>query len=100
MVEKHFDTFKNELRADKIYLRSNEALFGHIFVSFICLYIYCAILNRLKAAKLLTQISPHDLLTKFSKVYAYQVGEGTELSEVPKRVRDLSRKLNYPIFPN
>ncbi|WP_409340215.1 transposase [Methanospirillum stamsii] len=100
MVEKHFDTFKNELRADKISLRSNEALFGHIFVSFICLYIYCAILNRLKAAKLLTQISPHDLLTKFSKVYAYQVGEGTELSEVPKRVRDLSRKLNYPIFPN
>jgi len=40
------------------------------------------------------------LLTKFSKVYTYQVGEERELSEVPKRVRDLSRKLNYGIFPN
>ena len=57
-------------------------------------------MNRLKVAKLLHQISPHDLLTKFSKVYTYQVGDGRELSEVPKRVRDLSRKLQYAIFPN
>ena len=100
MVEKHFDTFKNELNADRIYLRSNDALFGHIFTSFICLYVYSRILNRLKANKLLNQISPHDLLTKFSKVYTYQIGEQQEISEVPKRVRDLARKLNYDIFPN
>lgn len=100
MVEKHFNTFKNELRADKVYLRSNEALFGHIFTSFLSLYIYTKIMNRLKEAKLLPQLSPHDLLTKFSKVYTYQVGEGREMSEVPKRVRDLSRKLMYKIFPN
>ena len=100
MVEKHFDTFKNELRADKVYLRSNEALFGHIFTSFLSLYIYSKIMNRLKVAKLLPQLSPHDLLTKFSKVYTYQVGEGRELSEVPKRVRDLARKLKYSVFPN
>ena len=100
MVEKHFDTFKNELQADKIYLRSNEALFGHIFTSFICLYLYSKILNRLKVAKLLSQISPHDLLVKFSKVYKYRIGETQEISEVPKRVRDLARKLNYGVFPN
>ena len=100
MVEKHFDTFKNELRADKVYLRSNEALFGHIFTSFLSLYVYCKIMNRLKMAKLLPQLSPHDLLTKFSKVYTYQAGGGRELSEIPKRVRDLARKLSYEIFPN
>jgi len=100
MVEKHFDTFKNELRADKVYLRSNEALFGHIFTSFLALYIYCKIVNRLKSAKLLPQLSPHDLLTKFSKVYTYQVGEGREVSEIPKRVRDLARRLKYSVFPN
>ena len=100
MVEKHFDTFKNELKTDKVYLRSNEALFGHIFTSFLSLYIYCKIMNRLKVTKLLPQLSPHDLLIKFSKVYTYSVGEGRELSEVPKRVRDLARKLEYSIFPN
>ncbi len=52
MVEKHFDTFKNELKADKIYLRTNEALFGHIFTSFLCLFVYQKIVNRLKSAKL------------------------------------------------
>jgi len=100
MVEKHFDTFKNEMRTDKVYLRSNDALFGHIFTSFLSLYVYCKITNRLKVAKLLPRLSPHDLLTKFSKVYTYHVGGGRELSEGPKRVRDLARKLKYDLFPN
>jgi hypothetical protein len=100
MVEKHFDTFKNELRADKVYLRTNEALFGHIFTSFLCLFVYQKIVNRLKSAKLLAHHSPHDILTKFSIVYKYKVNERNEMTEVPKKVRALSEKLNYPIFPN
>ena len=40
MVEEHFDTFKNDLQADKTYLRSNEAPFGHIFTSFLSLFVY------------------------------------------------------------
>ncbi len=39
MVEKHFDTFKNELQADKVYLRTNEAFFGHIITSFLSLFV-------------------------------------------------------------
>ena len=65
MVEKHFDTFKNELNADRIYLRSNDALFGHIFTSFICLYVYSRILNRLKANKLL---NPYSLQYTYQRV--------------------------------
>lgn len=100
MVEKHFDTFKNELRADKVYLRTNEALFGHIFTSFLCLFVYQKIFNRLKSAKLLAHHSPHDILTKFSAVYKYRITERDEMTEVPKKVRALADKLNYRIFPN
>ena len=100
MVEKHFDTFKNELRADKVYLRTNEALFGHIFTSFLCLFVYQKIVNRLKSAKLLAHHSPHDILTKFSAVYKYRITERDEMTEVPKKVRALAEKLNYQIFPN
>lgn len=100
MVEKHFDTFKNELRADKVYLRTNEALFGHIFTSFLCLFVYQKIVNRLKSAKLLAHHSPHDILTKFSAVYKYRITERDEMTEVPKKVRALAEKLNYRIFPN
>lgn len=100
MVEKHFDTFKNELRADKVYLRTNEALFGHIFTSFLCLFVYQKIVNRLKSAKLLAHHYPHDILTKFSAVYKYRITERDEMTEVPKKVRALAEKLNYRIFPN
>ena len=100
MVEKFFDTFKNELMADKVHLHDTEAIFGHLFVSFISLYLYCKILNRLKTAGLLTQFSPYDILTKFSKVYAYWIHDERAVTEVPKKVRDLAKKLDYPIFPN
>jgi len=100
MVEKFFDAFKNELMADKVHLHDTEAVFGHLFVSFISLYVYCKILNRLKSAGLLTQFSPHDILTKFSKVYAYRIHDERVISEVPKKVRDLAKKLDYSIFPN
>ncbi len=100
MVEKFFDTFKNELMADKVHLHDTEAIFGHLFVSFISLYLYCKILKRLKTAGILTQFSPHDILTKFSKVYAYRIQDGRVITEVPKQVRDLAKKLDYSIFPN
>lgn len=100
LVEKHFSTFKTELKADRVYLRSNEALFGHIFTSFLCLYVYCKIMIRLKTVKLSSHFSPHDVLTKFSKVYSYQIGSEEAITEVPKKVRDLANKLGYGIFPN
>jgi hypothetical protein len=100
MVEKFFDTFKNELMADKVHLHDAEAVFGHLFVSFISLYLYCKILNRLKSAGILTQFSPHDILTKFSKVYAYRIHDERVITEVPKKVRDLAKKLDYSMFPN
>jgi len=100
MVEKFFETFKNILGADKVYLRDAESIFGHMFVSFISLYGYCKMLNRLKSAKLLTQFSPIDVLLKFSKVYAYRINDERLISEVPKKVRDLARSLDYSMFPN
>jgi transposase len=100
MVEKFFNAFKNELMADKVHLHDTEAVFGHLFVSFISLYIYCRMVNRLKSAELLSHFSPHDILTKFSKVYAYRIHDERVISEVPKKVRELSKKLGYSIFPN
>ena len=100
MVEKFFETFKNILRADKVHLQDAEAIFGHMFVSFISLYVYYRTLNRLKSAKLLTQLSPLDILLKFSKVYAYRINNERVISEVPKKVRDLAQLLDYSMFPN
>ena len=40
-VEKMFDTYKTVLGADKIYLQDDGSAFGHVFISFLSLYIHC-----------------------------------------------------------
>ena len=100
LVEEHFSAFKGLIQADKLYLRDATAVFGHIFVGFLCLYLYCQILNRIKQAEMTAHLSPKGLLMKLSKVYAVDLGEERQITEVPKKVRDLVEKLKLDIFPN
>jgi transposase len=98
-VEKAFDAYKNLLHADRMYLQSDEAVFGHIFVSFLALYGYCKLQLMLRNAGLLDKISPMDLLEEFSKVYMVKIGDKEIMSEVPKKVRELDEKLGLNLFP-
>jgi transposase len=98
-VEKAFDVYKNLLNADRMYLQSDEAVFGHLFISFLALYGYCKLQLMLRNAGLLDKLSPADLLEEFSKVYMVRVGEKEIMSEVPKKVRELDEKLGLNLFP-
>ena len=98
-VEKAFDAYKNLLHADRMYLQSDEAAFGHIFVSFLALYGYCKLQQMLRNAGLLNKVSPMDLLEESSKVYMVRIGEKEIMSEVPKKVRELDEKLDLNLFP-
>ena len=98
-VEKMFDTYKTVLDADKLYLQSDESVFGHVFISFISLYIHCTIENLLKRAGLNSKITPIDLLHKYGRVYHIDLKEENLITEVPKKVRELDEKLGLDIFP-
>jgi len=98
-IEKIFDVYKNLLNADRMYLQSDDAVFGHLFVSFLALYGYCKLQLMLKNAGLLDKLSPMDLLEEFSKVYMVKIGEKEIMSEVPKKVRELDEKLGLNLFP-
>jgi len=74
-VEKLFDTYKSTLYADRLYLHSDESVFGHVFIAFLSLYAYCKIESLLKSAKLNKNITPIDLLFELSKVYHIDFGE-------------------------
>ena len=100
LVEEHFSAFKSLIQADKLYLRDSTAVFGHVFVGFLCLYLYCRILNRIKKAGMTAHLSPHGLLLKLSKVYAVESGEERGITEVPKQVRKIAERLELDIFPN
>jgi len=98
-VEKMFDTYKTVLNADKIYLQDDESVFGHVFISFLSLYIHCKLEQLLKKAGLNRKLTPIDLLFKYGKVYHVDLEEHSMIPEVPKKVRDLEERLGLNIFP-
>ena len=98
-VEKMFDTYKNVLDADRLYLQDDESVFGHVFISFLSLYAYCKLEAMLKKAELNRKMSPMDLLLQYSKVYHMEIGDHGLISEVPKKLRVLEKKLGTHVFP-
>ncbi|NMG82587.1 MAG: transposase, partial [Methanosarcinales archaeon] len=98
-VEKMFDTYKTVLEADKIYLQDDESVFGHVFVSFLSLYIHCKLEQILKNGELNRKMTPVDLLFKYGKVYHVDLGDRGMVTEVPKKVVDLDERLGLDIFP-
>lgn len=98
-IEKLFDTYKNVLQADTLYLQDNESVFGHIFVSFLSLYAYTKIEIALKKVDLLHKLSPKDVLLELSKVYLIELTDCNIISEIPKRVERLDEKLKLELFP-
>jgi len=98
-VEKLFDTYKNTLDADILYLQDDDSVFGHMFVSFLSLYGYCTLENVLRKADLIEKYSPLDLLEYYCKVYKMDYDGQEIISEVPKKVRDLDKVLGLNLFP-
>ena len=98
-VEKRFDTYKTTLSADRLYLRDDESVFGHVFIAFLSLYAYCKLELLLKKAELNKKMTPVDLIFEFSKVYHIDFGKIGRVMEVPKKIRDIEAKLGLRIFP-
>jgi len=98
-VEQQFDTFKNTLRADILYLQDDESVFGHIFSSFLSLYGYSVIQNLLRKAGILDRVSPMDVVEEFSTVSIISDGERQIVTEVRKKSRELDEKMGINLFP-
>jgi signal peptidase I len=98
-VEKLFDTYKNVLDADRLYLQDDESVFGHVFISFLSLYAYSKLEAMLKKAGLNNKMSPIDLLLQYSKVFHLEIGDQGLISEIPKKLRDLEKMLGTNVFP-
>lgn len=99
-VELAFDAMKNELENDKAYLGNDDAVRGYFFVSFVSLYLYFRVLERIRAADMVGEISVDELLFKLSTVYLIKYRSGKErLSEVPSKVQKLMTKLCLNLLP-
>jgi len=98
-IEKLFDAYKNSLHSDILYLQDNESIFGHIFISFLSLYVYSKIEQALKRADILDKHSPKDVLLELSKVYLVELDDCNLISEIPKKLEMLDAKIGLNLFP-
>jgi hypothetical protein len=98
-VEKRFRDFKSNLSADVCYLRDDMSVAGHVFVSFLSLYILAQLEDRIRKANLLSKYSVYDILHEYSKAYAVRMDDGVVDYEVPNKLQDLDAKLEFDIFP-
>ena len=96
-IECAFDTFKNSLEGDKTYMRDENSIRGHLFISFLALYLHCKILEHLRQKDMLDKFSVEDVLSHLSKIYKVHLGDKEITSEIPKKVRTLIDKLELPI---
>ena len=98
-VEKRFKNFKSTIDADVCYLQDNMSVSGHVFVSFLSLYMLAHLEDRLRKAGMLSKLSVYDVLHEYSKAYAVRMDDGMVDYEVPKKLQDLDAKLGFGIFP-
>jgi transposase len=74
------------IQVGKLSLQNAAAIFGHVFVGFLCLHLYCRILNQIKQAGLSAHLAPQGLLLKLSKIYTVVYEEEKRMTEALKQM--------------
>ena len=81
-IETVFDMYKNLLEADRTYMRSDKSMEGWIFINHIATMLYYRIFKLLKDNKLITQVSPYDLITKLLRINKVNINKNWVTAEI------------------
>jgi len=96
-IEILFDTFKNILRADRSYMRTDHSMESWMFINYIALTYYYKIYHLLLENDLLSKYSPSDVVLYLSKYRKVKISNEWIEIEIPKKTRNLIEKLHLPI---
>lgn len=96
-IETMFDVFKNVLDADRTYMHDDHQMEGWMFINFLALVFYYRVYHVLSDHDLLKKYSPKDVLLHFSQVKKLKMGDEWITSEVPKKTRMITEKINTHI---
>ncbi len=83
-VEYAFNVYKNDLEADRSYLRDDHMMFTYMFLNLLSLYLQFQILNMIDE-----KYGVRDVLLILSRIKIYRMEEGEINSELPKKTREL-----------
>ena len=91
-VEYAFNMYKNDLEADRSYLRDDHMMFTYMFLNLLSLYLHFQILNIIDG-----KYSGRDILLILSRIKMYRMEKGEIMSEITKKSRELVEKLDIDL---
>ena len=97
-IEQCFDTFKDLLYGDRLYLRDDAQIEGWMLVNFLALVMYYRIYRRLCDTELLKKYSVKDVIVHLSRIYKLKISGKWVLSEVPKTSKKLLDQLGLDLL--
>ena len=75
-MEYAFNVYKNDLEADRSYLRDDHMMFPYMFLNLLSLYLHFQIRNRIDG-----KYSVRDILLILSRIKMYRMEKGEIMSE-------------------
>lgn len=97
-VEQNFDSGKNVLNMDRTYMRDDDGIRGHLFVTFLAMRIRSSISKWLEEKKLLGKYTPEDVFRKYSAAYAVRSPDIDLEYEVGADLRKFDSDLGLNIY--
>ncbi len=92
-IETMFDSYKNFLKADIMYMQDRNVLEGWLAANFIAMIAYYRLFQRLKEKKLLSKYSPKDIIEIAKSIYKMKISGTWHLSEITVKTFELFKKL-------
>lgn len=92
-VEVMFDSYKNFLQADRMYMQDRYVLEGWLMANFIAMIAYYKLYSRLKQAKLLSKYSPKDIIELSKSIYQIKIRGEWNRSEMTAKSKQLFKKI-------
>ena len=91
-VEYAFNVYKNDLEADRSYLRDDHMLFTYMFLNLLSLHLHFQILNMIDGKH-----SVRDILLILSRIKMYRMEKSEIMSQITKKSRELVETLGIDL---
>ncbi len=96
-IERLFGSFKNNLKADRSYMQSDESFKAWILINHIAALMYYKLLNLLKKSDLLSKYSPKDLIERLIAIKKIEINGEWYTGEINSKTEKILKALKLPI---
>lgn len=93
-IEVMFNSYKNFLQADRMYMQDRHVLEGWLMANFIAMIAYYKLYTRLKKANLLSKYSPKDIIEISKSIYQTKMKGEWNISEITNKDIKLFLKID------